>query len=152
MRPLDGLTIRTVETEEQLEGAISVRMRVFVVEQQIPVEEELDQHDATATHAVALYLGRVIGTGRLVCQDDATGRIGRMAVDEAFRRRGVGRRILDYLEQEARSRGLSRCVLHAQEYVKAFYAGHGYREQGDVFLEVDIPHVEMWKELTPPRP
>lgn len=144
---MDGLSIKTVETEEELEGAISVRMRVFVVEQQIPAEEELDQYDATATHAIGLHQGRVIATGRLVYQDDATVQIGRMAVDEPFRRRGVGSQVLGYLEREARVRGLRRCVLHAQEYVKDFYAAHGYQEHGDVFLEVNIPHIEMWKEL-----
>jgi predicted GNAT family N-acyltransferase len=38
-------------------------------------------------------------------------------------------------------------VLHAQEYVKSFYASHGYVEHGEVFLEVNIPHIEMRKEL-----
>ena len=42
---------------------------------------------------------------------------------------------------------MNRCVLHAQEYVKSFYAAHGYREHGDPFLEVNILHVEMRKTL-----
>ena len=144
---MDGLIVKLVETEAELEGAIGVRMRVFVVEQQIPPEEELDQADAAATHAIALHQGKVIGTGRLVYLADSTVKIGRMAVDQPFRRRGVGGLILEYLENEARSQGLGRCVLHAQEYVKGFYASHGYQEHGEVFLEANIPHVEMRKEL-----
>jgi predicted GNAT family N-acyltransferase len=144
---MDGLIVKLVETEEELAGAIGVRMRVFVAEQQIPPEEELDQADATATHAIALYRGRVIGAGRLVLLEDSTAQIGRMAVDQPYRRQGVGGRLLEYLEGEARAQGLQRCMLHAQEYVKGFYASHGYREHGEVFLEVDIPHVEMRKEL-----
>lgn len=145
-----GIEVKLVESDAELEGAINVRMRVFVVEQEIPAEEELDDADATATHAVALRDGLVIGTGRmLVVEGDAIGtcRIGRMAVDQEWRRHGVGGRILQFLEEQAREQGLTHCLLHAQEYVKAFYAGHGYREQGDSFLEVDIPHVEMVKEL-----
>ena len=145
-----GIRVKLVESDAELEGAINVRMRVFVVEQQIPAEEELDDADATATHAVALSDGHVVGTGRmLVVEGDPEGtcRIGRMAVDQEWRRHGVGGMILEFLEGQAREQGLSLCMLHAQEYVKAFYAGHGYREQGDVFLEVDIPHVEMVKEL-----
>ena len=54
---MDDIFVKLVETEAELEGAISVRMRVFVVEQQIPAEVELDEADATATHAVALAGG-----------------------------------------------------------------------------------------------
>jgi predicted GNAT family N-acyltransferase len=144
---VDGLIVKLVENEDELAGAVSVRMRVFVVEQQIPAEEELDDADATATHAIALHQGQVVGTGRLIYREDSTAQIGRMAVDQPFRRQGIGGRILDFLEEEARSQGIHRCILHAQEYVKNFYAAHGYQEHGEIFLEVDIPHVEMHKDL-----
>lgn len=141
------IVVKFVETESELEGAINVRMRVFVVEQQIPVEEEIDDADATATHAIALYQGQIVGTGRLLYRDDGMAQIGRMAIDRQFRRQGVGGRILAFLEDEARAQGIGSCLLHAQEYVKAFYAGSGYVERGDLFLEADIPHIEMRKEL-----
>ncbi len=144
---MDGLVVKLVETEAEMEAAMGVRFRVFVAEQAVPAEEELDDADATASHAVALYQGQVVGTGRLVQQDDGNAQIGRMAVDQTWRRRGVGKQILRFLEEEARAQGLRRCVLHAQEYVKGFYAAHGYQEQGDTFLEVNIPHIEMRKEL-----
>ena len=141
------IVVKFVETESELEGAVNVRMRVFVVEQQIPVEEEMDDADAAATHAIALDQGRVVGTGRIIYSDSGDAQIGRMAVDQEFRRRGVGGKILALLEEEARARGSVACTLHAQEYVKTFYAGSGYLEHGEVFLEVDIPHIEMRKEL-----
>ena len=141
------VTIKLVENEEELAGAIAVRFRVFVSEQSIPPEEELDQADATSSHAIALVEDTVVGTGRLIRQDPSTGQIGRMAVDREWRRRGVGGQILLYLEDLARTRGMTLTVLHAQEYAKAFYAAHGYQQHGEVFLEVDIPHVEMWKDL-----
>ena len=141
------IVVKFVETESELEGAINVRMRVFVVEQQIPVAEEIDDADATATHAIALYQGQIVGTGRLLYRDDGMAQIGRMAVDRQFRRQGIGGRILAFLEDEARAQGIGSCLLHAQEYVKAFYAGSGYVERGDLFLEADIPHIEMRKEL-----
>ena len=85
---VDEICVKLVETEEELEGAINVRLRVFVVEQQIPAEEELDEADATATHAVALQGEQVIGTGRMLLvegDEEGTCRIGRMAVDQAWR-------------------------------------------------------------------
>ena len=143
----DEVVVKVVQTEQELEGAIGVRFRVFVSEQSVPPEEELDDADATATHVIAISQDKVIGTGRLIVQDESTAVIGRMAVDLEWRRHGVGGRILTFLEEEARSRDLLQSLLHAQEYVKSFYASHGYAEHGDVFLEVGIPHVEMRKGL-----
>ncbi len=144
---MDGVVVKLVETEAELEAAIGVRFRVFVSEQAIPAEEELDEADATATHVIALYQGQVVGTGRLLDDEQGDAHIGRMAVEQAWRRKGIGAQILAFLEEEARARGRSLCILHAQEYVKSFYAAHGYQEHGDTFLEVDIPHIEMRKTL-----
>ena len=139
--------VKRVETEAEMEAAVAVRFRVFVSEQSVPPEEELDEADATATHAIAISGDVTIGTGRLLSHDAATAVIGRMAVDQEWRRKGIGGQILLFLEEEARVQGYRRSLLHAQEYVKSFYAAHGYVEHGDVFLEVNIPHIEMRKEL-----
>ena len=144
---MDGVVVKLVETEMELDSAIQVRFRVFVSEQAVPPEEELDAADATASHAIALYQGQVVGTGRWLRREGATAQIGRMAVDIAWRRKGIGGRILEFLEETARTEGMRRSVLHAQEYVKSFYAAHGYREHGEIFLEADIPHIEMRKDL-----
>ena len=141
---MSEITVKLVETEEDMEAAIGVRFRVFVDEQSIPAEEELDEYDAHATHAIAVEDGQAVGTGRMYLED-STARIGRMAVDLSHRRRGVGGLILRFLEEEAKSQGATEYALHAQEYVKSFYAAHGYAEHGEPFLEVDIPHVEMRK-------
>ncbi len=148
---MEGLTIKLVETEEEMEAAMAVRFRVFVAEQQVPAEEELDEIDATATHAIviAMHEGQpqVVATGRVFYRDeDSAARIGRMAVDAEWRRKGIGSRLLTFLEEEAASQGVNTYVLNAQEYVKGFYAAHGYFERGETFLEADIVHILMRKE------
>ena len=144
---MEGLTVKLVETESEMEAAMGVRIRVFVVEQQVPVEEELDEFDADATHAIALHQGQVVATGRVVYgNEDTAARIGRMAVDTEWRRKGIGGLILKFLEDVATKQGVTTYILNAQEYVKDFYAAHGYDERGETFLEVDIPHVLMRKE------
>lgn len=144
---MEELTIKLVETEAELEAAIGVRFRVFVAEQQVPAEEELDEFDATATHAIAIHNGQVVATGRVVYgNEDSAARIGRMAVDVQWRRQGIGGRILKFLEDEAAAQGVNTYILNAQEYVKDFYAAHGYVERGQPFVEVDIPHVLMRKQ------
>lgn len=145
-----AVIVKIVETAAELEGAIAVRMRVFVGEQGIPADVEMDAADTApdTVHAVAVYQGAVIGTGRLLPEVDGKGpHIGRMAVAREWRRSGVGRMLLTFLEHRALALGFTQITLHAQEYVKAFYAGNGYREVGEMFLEVDIPHREMVKEL-----
>ena len=59
-------TVKLVETEEEMEGALSVRFRVFVAEQNVPMDEELDEFDSSATHAIVLSQGEVVATGRVV--------------------------------------------------------------------------------------
>lgn len=144
---MNPLEIKLVQTEAEMEAALAVRMRVFVAEQSVPAEEELDDEDATATHVIARHDELVVGTGRLLIRAEGTCQIGRMAVDQPWRRQGVGGQLLLYLEQEARSQGMSQVTLHAQEYVKSFYAAHGYLERGELFLEASIPHIEMRKEI-----
>ncbi len=139
--------VKLVETEAEMEAALAVRIRVFVAEQSVPAEEELDEEDATATHAIAHHNGLVVGTGRLLILEEGACQIGRMAVDQPWRRQGVGGQLLLFLEQEACSQGMSQAMLHAQVYVKSFYAAHGYLERGEVFLEAGIPHIEMRKEI-----
>ena len=82
--------LKLVETEAEMEAALAVRMRVFVAEQSVPAEEELDDEDATATHVIARHNELVIGTGRLLIRAEGTCQIGRMAVDQPWRRREWG--------------------------------------------------------------
>ena len=151
MRGNGDIVVKVVETPAELEGAFAVRMRVFVGEQGISADAELDEADTAAdtVHAVAVTVnGTVIATGRLLPDVDGKGpHIGRMAVERDWRRDGIGGRVLQYLEEQGRALGFRQITLHAQEYVKSFYAGHGYREVGEMFLEEGIPHREMVKAL-----
>lgn len=139
------------------EDARAVRTAVFLVEQQIPVEEEWDEWDALSLHAVARdAAGQPVGTGRLLPPafdaDPATGHIGRMAVLKDARKSGVGGAILQALMRQAPSQGYKAIVLHAQKYVSSFYARHGFVAEGDEFLEVGIPHVRMRAVLVTTQP
>ncbi len=130
-----------------MSAAKALRRRVFVEEQGVLEEEEYDAYDDLAVHAVAWNQGDVVGTGRVFQDTGGLILIGRMAVDAAWRRRGIGGQVLHFLEEIARQQGRHRVSLHAQTYVKTFYASHGYLEEGDVFLEAGIEHVMMSKEL-----
>ena len=144
------IIVKTVENPAELEGAFALRIRVFVGEQGVPADIELDEADTAddTVHAVVVQDGVVIGTGRLLADVDGRGpHIGRMAVEQERRRDGIGGRVLQFLEDQGRALGYQQITLHAQEYVKSFYARHGYREVGESFMEAGIPHREMIKDL-----
>ena len=120
--------------------ATAIRFEVFVDEQKVPAEIELDDMDAVCLHAVAYDgAGQAIGTGRLL----PDGHIGRMAVRQPGRGTGVGGAILTLLLEKARERGDAAVVLNAQTVAAPFYARHGFVQQGEVFEEAGIAHVEM---------
>lgn len=125
--------------------AMAVRHVVFVQEQHVPPELELDDQDEHCVHAVA-YDDRntPVGTGRLL----PNAHIGRMAVLAAYRRDGVGSRLLNALVNEARRRHYLEVVLSAQLHALDFYARHGFVAEGEVYLDAGIQHVTMRHALT----
>lgn len=132
----------------------ALRQRVFVGEQRVDPAVEADAADAapSTTHAVCLAEdGRVVGTGRLLdpAGELVTGRIGRMAVEPAARRGGVGGAVLRALEGASRARGQVGVGLHAQAHAGEFYARAGYVAVGVPFTEQGIGHVAMRREWLP---
>lgn len=145
---MDGVVVRLSASEGDAAGLRALRLEVFVEEQGVPADEELDRYDAAAVHAVAVQSGGVVvGTGRLVLVSALEARVGRMAVKATVRRQGVGAALLRFLEAEARSRGIARIVLHAQAHARTFYDKHGYAAEGGPFTEAGIEHVSMAKTL-----
>ncbi len=124
--------------------ASPLRNAVFVQEQGVDVRIESDGLDDAARHVVAHnWIGQAVGTGRLVVQDDRTGKIGRMAVIANLRGAGVGRLLLEALCEEARRLGLGSVVLHAQLPAVGFYARQGFEVCSARFEEAGIEHCVM---------
>jgi predicted GNAT family N-acyltransferase len=132
--------IRFGNWTELQDDAKPIRMEVFVQEQSVPAELEMDDQDAVCLHAVAYGVdGQAIGTGRLL----PDGHIGRMAVLRTARGTGVGGALLQGLMAKAQARGDEKVVLSAQTHAADFYLAHGFAAAGDVFYEAGIPHIEM---------
>lgn len=125
-------------------GARAVREAVFLKEQQVPLEMEWDEYDATSLHVVAKDSeGVAIGTGRLL----PDGHIGRMAVLPAWRGKGVAAAMLERLLQLAREQDMGWLVLHAQTQAAGLYEKYGFQREGEVFMEAGIEHVRMCRAL-----
>ena len=137
------------EGEAAFPDAYEVRRDVFIEEQDVPEAIEMDGRDDEATHFVVYDTdaGRPVGTARLRYIDDDTAKAERVAVLAEYRGEGLGRRLMELVEAEARGRGRERIDLHAQTAVEGFYETLGYETVSDEFMEADIPHVEMEKRL-----
>lgn len=134
----------------RMREALALRTRVFVDEQGVPPEEEVDMHDrpgSTAVHALLFDGTRVIGAARFYMLNANTVRIGRMAIAAESRGRGAGRTLLIALGDEARRRGYASAELHAQVHVRDFYLRAGYGDDGERLWDAGILHQPMSKRL-----
>jgi predicted GNAT family N-acyltransferase len=145
MRPLrDALRIELGNWVAMEQRAAPVRFAVFVEEQKVPAEMELDEFDPVCVHALAVDAdGKVLGTGRLL----PDGHIGRMAVLREARGTGVGSALLRALMQAARRRGDRAVVLSAQTHAIPFYRRFGFVAEGDDYDDAGIPHRQMRLEF-----
>ncbi len=134
--------------DELADAAAPLRTQVFVQEQGVPADMELDEADATAIHAVAFNrLGQPVATGRLLQARPGVAKVGRMAVHQVLRGEGLGRQVLHALLKDAAARGDKEVELHAQRSAQKFYEGLGFSTHGDEFEEAGIAHIEMRRTL-----
>lgn len=137
------LEIVLLPWERVSEHAYLIRKQVFIAEQGVPEELELDELDLSALHALAYQDGQCVGTGRLVNLGNGQAQIGRMAVLPNFRGQGIGREILERLLLAATAEGVSSLILHAQLTAMPFYEKLGFVGQGSIYEEAGIPHRNM---------
>jgi len=142
----DEIRVVAADDEHLRQQAVAIRRRVFIEEQGVPEAIEMDADDARAFHVVAIRGAQAVGCARMVPHRDYV-KIGRMAVEREWRGRGVGRRLLDTMLQQARALGYRRAILHAQLHAEGFYLKAGFGPLGDVFDEAGIAHRRMEREL-----
>ena len=134
-----------ITQKEKLE-CFNIRFEVFVNEQGVPKEIELDEFDRNSFHALARINNKPL-TGRLIYLNAENAKFGRMAVYLDYRKIGIGGLILDLLEKKAKNKRVKHLTLNTQEYISKFYSKHGYSQKGTVFLEAGIPHIKMDKKI-----
>jgi predicted GNAT family N-acyltransferase len=137
-----SVVAREAADAREREAAMRIRHAVFVVEQEVPVDLELDGRDDEATHLVALRDGEVVATCRLLLHGDVV-HLGRLAVDAGARRRGVAGLLVAEAERWARAHGAATLALSAQTYAAGLYAAAGYAATSAPYLEAGIEHVDM---------
>ncbi len=141
------LSYKLVASDSELKEAFEVRKKVFVEEQGIAEYLEFNGNDRQALHMVVMDGERVIGTARVLFLATNQAKLERMAILKPFRRKGIGRRLIYYLNEELSKRQVEQVVFHTQYSVVAFYKSCGFEEWGSPFWEVGIKHIKMQRQL-----
>ncbi|WP_047151505.1 GNAT family N-acetyltransferase [Aneurinibacillus tyrosinisolvens] len=147
-----GYTVKAVNEQVMKEKALEVRRLVFIQEQNVPEELEIDEHDEETNGAVRHFIaldesGQAVGTARLRAYNKGIGKAERVAVLPSHRSGGVGYLLMKKLEEEAKQEGYHSIKLHSQTHARPFYERLGYEAQGDIFMDAGIEHIEMIKSL-----
>lgn len=129
-----------------LEKALKLRREVFVVEQGVPVELEIDEYDEKAVHFVTLKAGEAVAAMRLVPHGNSA-KIGRVAVKRELRRKGLGTALMKRGIEHAGALGLLEIFLDAQVDSISFYEKMGFMPEGELFDDAGLPHRRMRLKL-----
>ncbi|CAG9620480.1 GNAT family N-acetyltransferase [Sutcliffiella rhizosphaerae] len=139
--------VQVVNSEKELQDAYTVRKVVFVDEQQVPLEEEIDQYETEATHFVLYDSDTAVGAGRFRIVE-GIGKVERICVLPSHRStKGSGRLIMETIEEYAQMKEIHVLKLNAQTHAEPFYAKLGYETVSGTFLDAGIPHVTMTKNI-----
>ncbi|MDO4535030.1 MAG: GNAT family N-acetyltransferase [Clostridium perfringens] len=131
---------------DELYEIVKSRFEVFAMEQKIIDEQDFDDKDRLCYHGFFRENGRVIAYGRIVLKglsyDECS--IGRVLVLKSYRRQGMAKKLLEnlikYINEELKEEGI---IISAQVYAKDLYESVGFKECGEVYDEVNIPHIKM---------
>ncbi|WP_179134102.1 GNAT family N-acetyltransferase [Halobacillus massiliensis] len=139
-------------TKRELYTILRIRTQVFVVEQNCPYEE-VDGRDEECTHIWKEDNGDIVAYCRIVPPEkpDEYYSIGRVLVTQEARGKGYGRKLMNTALMTLYEWEVSAVQLHGQEYLRDFYRSFGFEEVTDVYLEDNIPHVDMVLKMPPAR-
>ena len=135
------MDIRTALLSD-MEEVFALRHEVFVCEQNVSPELELDGEDGRATHVIATQNGVTVGCARILFEN-GEGHVGRFAVRKDQRGKGIGRDICHFVIDLCKEKGCSRIWLNSQLHAVGFYEKLGFRRRGETFYDAGIEHIEM---------
>ena len=136
---MSQFTIRTGSWDELQNDAKLIREQVFIQEQQIAVEDEWDAEDTVSVHFVVYDQDQPIATARLLKNNS----VGRVAVLKSHRGVGIGKLLMRQIIQQAKHQQREFLKLSSQVHAIQFYAGLGFKVEGEQYLDCGIPHIDM---------
>src|SRR5690625_324763 len=140
------MEIKIVKTEQERQDAYYVRKTVFVDEQKVPVELEIDEYEDEAIHLVGYIEDKPVAASRIRFIENK-GKLERICVLKEHRGKYLGQQLIEVMEQIIKDRNVIETTLNAQDYAIDLYKKLGYKVVSDEFDDAVIPHVTMEKSL-----
>lgn len=141
-----ALHLRIATSDLDVLKAHVIRGIVFIEEQEVDWEGEIDAFEAEAIHILGEADGQPVACARLREVDGGVMKLERIAVRRRWRGRGYGRQVVEFMLAHARTLGAKRFKMHAQSHLEDFYAQLGFTREGDNFDECGIDHVTMVRD------
>ena len=145
---MSRIAYRIAETKEDVLKVMVVRGIVFIEEQGVDWEGEIDEFEDESLHVLGEVDGQPVATGRLRTLSDGWTKLERIAVRPAWRKRGFAKGMVEFLLAAATERGAKRLKMHAQVYLEDFYGEFGFHREGAIFDECGIDHILMTRLMT----
>ena len=144
--------IKILKNKEELELGFALRIEVFVKEQNVPIELELDDKDYSdnTVHIGYFHEDNLIGVARLIDMDKDVIHIGRVVIDKEYRGQGIGRELIIGCENIAQQILKRKTIIELSAQIQAenFYKSLGYNRVNDkIYLDAGIEHVNMRKVI-----
>ena len=144
--------IKILKNKEELNFGFALRIEVFVKEQKVPIELELDDkdHSDNTVHIGYFHEDNLIGVARLIDMDKDVIHIGRVVIDKEYRGQGIGRELIIGCENIAQQILKRKIIIELSAQIQAenFYKSLGYNRVNDIiYLDAGIEHVDMMKEI-----
>jgi len=138
------LQIVCITGNVNIEDALRIRRQVFIEEQNVSEQEEFDDLDDQSTHIMLYKDNLCVATGRMYREKESIMHVGRIAVSKEFRSFGYGKILMvDMLNRAFQIEDINEIVISAQCRVICFYEKLGFIKRGSIYLDANIPHVEM---------
>ncbi len=143
------IDVREPRNKKEIECLYKLRWIIMRKPWNQPRGSEKDELEDKSWNVIALDGKKVVGTARLHKKSETAGQIRFMCVDEEYRKRGIGKKMIDYLHEKAKAIGLKKIVADVRESAKEFYLSKGYNITGRGHtLFGEIKHFKMERELT----
>ncbi|KPU84981.1 drug:proton antiporter [Marinosulfonomonas sp. PRT-SC04] len=136
-----------ISKASDLEICLKLRRIVFIEEQNVPEDEEVDEYDKNAIHLLAFDGDTPVGTARIVLQGEV-GKIGRVCVLQSHRGTGLGADLINATLAELRTLpDVTTARLGAQTHALGFFQALGFTAFGDEYIDAGIAHFDMERQL-----
>ncbi|MGF3554706.1 MAG: GNAT family N-acetyltransferase [Thermoplasmatota archaeon] len=140
------LKIKIVKSKNEFNEILNIRETVFIKEQNVPKEIEMDDFDKESELFIVYLKNKPIGCARIRKINDYA-KLERIAILKEYRGKGYGKALTNFLIGYCKKKGFKKIKLHSQVYVANFYKKLGFKTIGKKFLEADIEHIQMIKTI-----